>query len=136
MSRDLLSKNVHLIDVWKVLIPKAGSGREREATGVDMVLAPPVVAAPGSVCTQTYIVAGPLESKIQAESVESYLRTRFFRFLVSLRKVSQDALKGVYRWVPLQTWDRTWSDAELYAKYGITAEEASFITERIREMSA
>jgi site-specific DNA-methyltransferase (adenine-specific) len=136
MRRDLVTKNIHLIDTWKVLISKAGSGRERETTGVDLVLSPPLVAAPGSVCTQTYIVAGPLGSKAEAESLDSYLRTRFLRFLVSLRKVSQDALRGVYTWVPLQTWDRTWTDEELYAKYGITEDEQAFIAERIREMVA
>lgn len=136
MRRDLVTKNVHLIDTWKVLISKAGSGRERETTGVDMVLSPPLIGTPGSVCTQTYIVAGPLGSKAEAESVESYLRTRFLRFLVSLRKVSQDALRGVYTWVPVQTWDRTWTDEELYARYDITEEEQAFIAERIREMKA
>lgn len=134
MRRDLVTKNVHLIDAWKVLISKAGSGRERETSGVDMVLSPPLTGVPGSVCTQTYIVAGPLASEESAQSVESYLRTRFLRFLVSLRKVSQDALRGVYEWVPLQTWDRTWTDEELYEKYGITENEQAYIAELIREM--
>ena len=43
---------------------------------------PPLIAAPQSVCTLTYVVAGPLESKEQAKSVDSYLRTRFARFLI------------------------------------------------------
>jgi site-specific DNA-methyltransferase (adenine-specific) len=136
MPRNVVRKNTHLIDAWKVLVPKAGSGREREKSGVDIVLGPPIVAEPGSVCTQTYLTIGPVASRDEAESVETYLRTRFFRFLVSLRKISQDAMRGVYTWVPQQTWDREWTDAELYEKYGITAEEQGYIESRIREMPA
>lgn len=134
VSPDKVTKSQHLVGAWKVLVPYAGSGREREKTGVDLVLGPPLVAAPGSVCTLTYIVAGPLKSKAEAESVESYLRTRFARFLVSLRKISQHTTRSVYTFVPQQTWDRTWTDEELYEKYGITEEEQAYIAELIREM--
>lgn len=134
MARESITKNALLIDTWKVYLPKTGSGRERERSGVDLVLGPSMLGEPGSVCTQTYLVAGPLSSRAEAESVQSYLRTRFARFLVSLRKPSQDVFRSMYRWVPLQVWDRTWTDAELYAKYGITADEQDFIESMIRPM--
>lgn len=129
-----VTKNKHLVDAWKVLLPKTGSGREREKTGVDLVLGPSLIAEPGSACTLTYIVAGPLKSKAEAESLSSYLRTRFARFLVSLRKISQDTPRNVYTWVPQQEWDRAWTDEELYAKYGVTEEEQAYIARLIREM--
>ena len=134
VSSDYVTKNTHLVQAWKVLIPKAGSGREREKSGVDLVLGPPLVASPGSVCTLTYVVAGPFKSKGEAESVEAYLKTRFLRFLVSLRKISQDAPRGVYAFVPQQTWDRKWTDETLYKKYGITRDEIEFINSMIRPM--
>lgn len=134
MARELINKNAHLIDVWKLFLPKTGSGRERERSGVDMVLSPPISGEPGSVCTQTYLVAGPLKSQVEAKSVASYLRTRLARFLVSLRKPTQDVFRGMYRWVPVQSWDRTWTDADLYTKYGITKDESAFIESMIRPM--
>jgi site-specific DNA-methyltransferase (adenine-specific) len=134
MRRTAIAKNTALIDVWKLLLPKTGSGRERERSGVDLVLGPSILAGPESVCTQTYLVAGPLDSQSAAESAGSYLRTRLSRFLVSLRKPSQDVFRSMYRWVPQQTWDRTWTDEELYAKYGITADEQAFIESIIRPM--
>lgn len=134
VEREVVRKNLHLVDAWKVLVPKAGSGREREKTGEDKVLGPPIVAEPGSVCTQTYLVVGPLASRAEAESVESYLRTRFLRFLVSLRKISQDAMRSVYTWVPQQTWDREWTDEELFDKYDLTPDERGHIEQMIREM--
>ncbi len=134
MARKKINKNSHLIDVWKLFLPKTGSGRERERSGVDLVLGPPLLGEPGSVCTQTYLVAGPLSSKAKAKSVESYLRTRFARFLVSLRKPSQDVFRSMYRWVHTQPWDRTWTDADLYKKYGISKQEQGFIESMIRPM--
>lgn len=136
MARNLITKNTHLIDEWKVLLPVAGSGRERERSGFDMVLGPSQIAEPASACTQTYLVAGPVASKEEAASLESYLRTRFARFLVSLRKPAQHVFKGMYKWVPQQTWDRTWTDAELFEKYGITADEQAYIESFVREMPA
>jgi site-specific DNA-methyltransferase (adenine-specific) len=134
-SSAYVTKSHHLVDAWKVLIPKAGSGREREKSGVDLVLSPPLIAAPQSVCTLTYVVAGPLATKEEAESVYTYLRTRFVRFLISLRKISQDAPRGVYGFVPQQDWNLNWTDQALYQKYGITNEEIEFIESMIRPMA-
>lgn len=134
LNRKLISKNSHLIDEWKLFLPVAGSGRERERSGVDVVLGPPVVGPPGTACTQTYLVAGPMDSEEAATSLDSYLRTRLARFLVSLRKPAQHVFSGMYQWVPIQSWDRTWTDAELYKKYGITKDEIDFIESMIRPM--
>ena len=85
--------------------------------------------------TQTYLVAGPLASRKAAASLQSYTRTRFFRFLVSLRKITQHALRSTYSWVPQQTWDRAWTDEALYAKYGITRKEQAHIESQVRTMN-
>jgi site-specific DNA-methyltransferase (adenine-specific) len=130
-AREGIRKNVHLIDCWKVLLPEAYG--ERGAIPA-FVLGPSIVAPPASVCTQTYLVAGPLKSKKAAVSVQSYTATQFFRFLVSLRKITQHALRSTYTWVPQQTWDRKWTDEELYAKYGITPEEHDYIASQVRPL--
>ena len=134
VNPSVVTRNEHLIDTWKVLMPKAGPGNSGGHVIPDMVLSKPLIAEPGSVCTLTYIVIGPLDSERACQSVAAYLRTRFVRFLVSLRKPSQDAPKGVYTWVPQQKWDREWTDDDLYEKYDITAEEQTYITEMIRSM--
>jgi len=64
-----------------------------------------------------------------------YTKTRFFRFLVSLRKITQHGLRSTYSWVPRQPRDRDWTDAELFAKYGITPEEQAYIASQIRPMN-
>lgn len=130
----VVTKNHHLVHVWKVLIPKAGPGNSGGHVIPDMVLSKPLIAEPESVCTLSYLVIGPLKSQEECHSVASYLRTRFVRFLVSLRKPSQDAARGVYTWVPNQSWDREWTDELLYRKYGIKDDEIVFIESMIRPM--
>lgn len=129
-----VTRNQELVSEWKVLLPKAGPGNSGGHVLPDMVLGRPLVAEPQSACTLTYLVVGPLPSRIACESLISYVQTRFARFLVSLRKTSQDAPRGVYTWVPQQTWDRVWTDEELFKKYGLTDEEVSFIEKMIRPM--
>ena len=130
----LVTRNEKLINRWKVLAPKAGPGNSGGHVIPDMVLGRPVIAEPNSVCTQTYLVIGPLATKAECESLASYQQTKFLRFLVSLRKPSQDANRGVYNWVPQQSWDQTWTDEKLYKKYKLTKDEIAFIESMIRPM--
>jgi site-specific DNA-methyltransferase (adenine-specific) len=132
MPKADIKKNAHLIDFWKVLTPKAGSDGGQKIP--DVVLGKTMVVAPGSVCTQTFI-AFWVSSEGEARSLQSYYCTKFFRFLVSLRKITQDSLRGTYTWVPQQQWNRTWTDALLYEKYGLTQTEIDYVEEVIKPMA-
>jgi site-specific DNA-methyltransferase (adenine-specific) len=131
IRRSAVRKNIELTDSWKLLLPTAYGER---GTIPALVLGPCIVAPPNSVCTQTYLVAGPLASQAQAKNLASYVVTRFFRFLVSLRKITQNAYRSTYSWVPQQAWDRRWTDEALYKKYDITKDEIAFINSMIRPM--
>jgi site-specific DNA-methyltransferase (adenine-specific) len=131
IDRSIIAKNTHLIDKWKVLTPKAGSDGGQKIP--DVVLGKPWTSSAPSVATQSFL-AFCVENKKQAASVESYYRTKFFRHLVSLRKLTQDALRPMYAWVPVQTWDRQWTDEMLYEKYGLSEDEISYIESVIRPM--
>ena len=133
IERKEVMKSENLIDTWKVLVPAVGSGRERERSGVDLVLGPSLIAPSPSVCTQSFLFFF-VPSREEAESLQSYYETRFFRFLVSLRKITQHATHSTYRWVPIQAWDCKWTDDKLYKKYGITDDEIAFIGSMIRPM--
>jgi site-specific DNA-methyltransferase (adenine-specific) len=124
-------KNISALDVWKVLVPKAYGAGE---TFPHQILGREIVAAPPSACTQSYLSISPFKSEVEAQSFASYYRTRLFRFLVSLRKITQDALRSTYFWVPQQSWDAIWTDEKLYRKYEITADEIEFIESMIRPM--
>jgi len=64
--------------------------------------------------------------------------------LVSLRKMTQDATKSTYKWVPIQNFtsesDIDWNkpieniDQQLYKKYKLKKEETGFIEKMIKPM--
>ena len=131
LARDLIKKNTNLIDKWKVYVPKAGSDGGQKIP--DSVLGKPWLSSPQSVATQTFI-AFFAENEKEAKSIQSYYQTKFFRFMVSLRKITQDALRQTYYWVPIQNWNKEWTDKDLYQKYKLTNKEINYIESLIRPM--
>jgi len=127
-----ITKSQQLEKKWKVMVPKAGSDGGQRLP--DVVLGRPFIAASPSVCTQTFLFFY-VEDEKSATSIESYLRTKFFRFLVSLRKITQDATRSTYTWVPIQSWSITWTDTALYKRYGLDNDEIEFIERVIKVMS-
>jgi len=113
----------------KVLIPAANGS-------LDVVLGQPFYAEPNSVCSQTYLVIGYDSnfSKTECENIISYIRTQFFRYLVSIKKKTQNGPRGVYQFVPLQDFSHPWTDEMLYKKYDLSADEIAFIESMIRPM--
>ena len=131
IARKSVNKSEQLIDTWKVLVPEAfngGDGVPHQITGK------PLIASSPSVCTQSFLFFY-VSSKTEAESIQSYYKTKFFRFLVSLRKITQHATRSTYTWVPQQVWDRKWTDEVLYKKYKLTQEDITFIESRVKPMS-
>ena len=126
-----LQSGLELVDKWKTFLSfayGAGEGFPHQIIGK------PLLGAPGSVSTETYLAIGPFDSKEQCQNVMGYMSTKFLRFLVMLRKPSQNGTRGVYEGVPLQDFSKLWADEELYAKYKLTDEEVSFIESMIRPM--
>lgn len=131
VDRVALPKGKDLVDKYKVLIPRAGSGSD---SFPHIILGKPFVVESPSACTETYIVAGAYDTPEECHNLASYISTRFFRFLVLLMKVTQDATAKVYTFVPTQDFSEEWTDEKLYKKYGITDEEVDFIESMIRPM--
>ena len=130
IDRDDIPANTAWVDEWKVLMTRV---QGTSAAVETKYLSRPIVAEPGTACTETYLVAGRFASKADADAYAMYLSTRFVRFLVSLRKPTQDAARGVYAFVPDVPLDRDWSDALLYERYGLTPDEIGFIESQVAE---
>lgn len=117
------------INSWKIIIPEAiGSGE----LGKDIIK--PILSEPGSINTETYIMNGPYSSKEEAENAMRYIQTKFFHFMLGLKKITQHATSKVYQLVPLQDFSHPWTDEMLYEKYGLTEEEIEFIESMIKPM--
>ena len=98
------------------------------------VIGKPFYGAPQTCCTETYLVIGPFASQKTCENCMSYMRTKFFRFLVLLKKNTQHATSKVYQFVPFQDYSHPWTDEMLYKKYNLKDDEIAFIESMIRPM--
>ncbi|MCA6504770.1 MAG: Eco57I restriction-modification methylase domain-containing protein [Pseudanabaena sp. M135S2SP2A07QC] len=131
IKRNLVKQNESWINEYKVYISYAYG--ERGAFPY-LVIGKPFLGEPNTCCTETYLVIRPFDSLQKCENVISYMRTRFFRFLVLLKKNTQHATSKVYSLVPIQDFNESWTDEKLYKKYGLTAEEITFIESMVRPM--
>ena len=131
VSMNEIKQGLELVDCHKILISKAyGAGDNYPHQIINV----PFYVAPKSCCTETYLAIGPFDSESVAKNALSYIKTKFFRFLVLLIKNTQNAMQGVYRYVPLQDFTKPWTDEELYKKYNLTDEEIQFIESMIKPM--
>ena len=131
IDKSAVSKNLDWVKDYKVYISKAyGAGESFP----HQIVNKPILGKPNSCCTETYLLIGPFSSKKRSENVISYIETRFFRFFVLLIKNTQNAMKKVYSFVPMQNFDESWTDDKLYKKYKLTREEIKFIEKMIRPM--
>jgi site-specific DNA-methyltransferase (adenine-specific) len=132
--REEISVGKELIDRWKVITSYVGydhagnpgsDGRRRVISKIDVI-------PPGTICNETYIVVGHYSSKKEASNLILYMKTRFFRFLVSQFMYSHHITKEAYALVPVLDMKRSWSDEELADRYGLTTKEQEFIESKIR----
>ena len=131
IAESSVRKNISLVAANKIFISRAyGAGEDFP----HQILGVPFLAEKGSVCTETYLMIGQFKSNLIAENVISYIRTKFFRFLVMLKKNTQSATPTVYQFVPMQDFSKPWTDEELYKKYGLTKDEIAFIESMIKPM--
>lgn len=139
---DINSVRIHKewINSYKVLTPKAGEG------GVlpNKITGRFYYAEPGKCCNGTYMVIGPFNDEKSSKIAITYFNTKFCRFLIALRKMTQDLNSQTFSYVPLQDFsssnDINWSqsitkiDQQLYKKYGLSVEEQQFIERMIKPM--
>ena len=130
MKRDTITKNAQDIEKIKVFIPAAYGASE---SFPHQILGVPEYAGADSVCSQTYLYL-TFNTETEAKNFVSYFKTRFFRALVSARKITQHAYTSAYHFVPIQDFSKPWTDAELYKKYGLTEDEIGFIESTIKPM--
>lgn len=141
IDRNKVKTNQSWISKEKIFISYAyGAGEEFPHQIINM----PILAEMNSACSETYIVIGPFGNKAICRSVIAYIKSKFFRFMVLLKKNTQHATKTVYQLVPTQDFtensDIDWSksvaqiDQQLYKKYNLSDQEIAFIESMIKPM--
>ncbi len=132
LKRSEVRINADKIDDWKVAIPRAyATGARRCTLPAHQIF----LIERGAICTETYNILSSFKTKAEAEKVIAYLRTDFCRYLLGLRKLTQDIPKDRWTWVPYMGTDREYSEADLFKLFKITKEEQAHIKRKVQEWS-
>jgi hypothetical protein len=137
IERDAIPRNVDWVNQWKVFLSGTASehGGQTDKSGTRRVFSRILVAGPGTACTETYLVVDRFSTKVEAKNLGAYLRTKFVRFLVSLRTNTQHLYNERFAFVPKLPMDREWTDEMLYKRYKLTKDQVAFIEKMIRPMA-
>lgn len=134
IDKSEVTAGTEMLDLWKVLISMAyGEGGEARDYP-RMIMGKPILAPPSSACTETYLVAGAYKTKTEAQNLASYLRTKFLRFLVGLRKNTQHITRDRFAFVPLLPMTKVWTNKKLYTHFDLSDDEIAFIESMVRPM--
>lgn len=137
-------KNLDLAETWKVFISKADGAAGQIGNPIPArIIGKAEIGYPNMICTETFLAIGPLDNEIIAKNVCTYMKSKFFRIIVGIRK-NKNMTRDTYAFVPLQDFtensDIDWSksveeiDQQLYKKYNLTDEEITFIESMIKPM--
>ncbi|MDN5349615.1 MAG: hypothetical protein PWQ54_1011 [Bacteroidales bacterium] len=138
ISRSMITKNTDLIDKYKLFFTTSYSTN---------AINPPsaIDGEPNTVCTETFLVFGPFESKLEQVSCKKYINSNFFKSLLFFGRGTMQVSQSVFRFIPIQDFssnsDIDWTkpipeiDQQLYKKYDLTEDEIDFIEKMIKPMT-
>jgi hypothetical protein len=110
------------IDQWKVII---NCNASPTSIGVSKIV------RPGFYTTDS-IVFFPASDEQRAKHIQQYLHSSIVTFFVKTIRNSHGNTQTFFSKVPLVDLSRSWTDAELYAHFGLTADEIALIESTIK----
>lgn len=128
--------NASLVSKWKVIISKTSAEHAGQADkdGRKRIISRVEVLPPNSICSESYLLMGVFDSEEESINLKNYIKTKFFRFLLSTILLTQNIAKDKFCFVPIQDFSKEWTDELLFAKYRLTNDEIYFIESTIRPM--
>ena len=135
-KRELVTVNTELIDKWKIITSclTAEHAGETDKNGQKRIFSTLEILAPGTICTETYMLLSVFDNQHECINMLQFLKTRFVRALVAMVTATQHLSKANFRFVPLQDFTRKWTDEDLYTKYDLNDEEIAFVENMIKPM--
>lgn len=93
-----LKKNIHIAHSYKVFLPRAnGSGVFGE------VFSTPMIGTPMMICTETFLQIGVFDNCTEAENLLKYVKTKYFRTMVGIKKTAVFNYKECFTLSPSKT---------------------------------
>lgn len=142
--KDFIEENNNLYK-FKVILPSANGSDAIGGSKPTPVIGIPLIGEPNEGHTQTFISIGSFDTKAEAENCMKYIKSKFFRTMLGIKKVTQNnKSEETFSKIPNQDFtgnsDIDWTksiaeiDQQLYKKYGLSDDEIAFIEEKVQEM--
>ena len=145
LAEKYITRRKELCGKYKVFTSKMNGGAGTLLDGKPVnIIGKTFIAKPNQICSNALLAIGEFDNIKETQNLEKYMHTKFFRFMLGIKKIAQVLTSNIYSFVPLQDFkanlDIDWSksipeiDQQLYKKYNLTEEEISFIESMIKPM--
>ena len=128
---ETIKNQKELLDKHKVIITKARGGVGKDKKIITDVL----ITDKGSVTSQSYLILNYYDDKEKALEFSNYIKTKFVRYLIKLRKYTQDISINTFRFVPTFSNYKNLTDEYLYNYFSLNDEEIKIIESNIDNLS-
>ena len=103
--------------------------------GSSQVIDIPKYIGNNSVCSQSFIpIFSVNNTEEECINIISYMKTKFFRYLVQCMKADQNLSTRTFSLVPMQDFSHPWTDEMLYKRYKLSDNIIELIEKSITEM--
>lgn len=137
ISRDKISKNVELIDKFKVkisiMVPQNGEVGVDPQKGYRSISSPQVLY-PGTVDTFSYLNIGFFDTEKEALNFRDFMTCKLPRFMMRTTYSSVHISKANFVFVPMMDFTQAWSDDALYDFFGLTENEIEIVEKTMRPL--
>ena len=141
----ILKSGKGLVGKYKIFISKADGAAGQLGNPIPAkIIGKSEYGYPNDICTETFLVVGPFDTKEEMINVSKYLKTKFCRYMIGIRK-NKNMTQDTYKYVPIQSFsndsDIDWKqdiehiDNYLFKKYKLNDNEIGEINEKITPMN-
>lgn len=136
IDHEKITTGIELVGKWKTIISKVTTEHAGvpDKSGRMRVLAAVETLEPNAVCSESYLVTGSFDTEEQANNMADYLKTKFVRFLLMQMLASMNMSRNTFSFVPMQDFNLSWSDDDLYQKYNLSKDEIQLIETTMKPM--
>jgi site-specific DNA-methyltransferase (adenine-specific) len=87
-----------------------------------------IIGSPDEIASQTFFTF-KVNSRLEAESLKSYLETDYANFMLKLRKIDHHINKNTLKWILLPPLNKIWTNDSINTFFGLTKREIDTITD-------
>jgi len=137
VPRENVLKNKDQIDKFKVTIGKivpANGEVDTDPNDGYKVTTTSRILNPGEIHTESYLLLHGFDKYEEAHNFATYMALKFPRFMMKHTLSSMNISTQNFMFVPFLDYSKTWTDEELYKRYGLTDTEIDYVEKIIRPL--